>query len=126
ELADEDCGPGPDERRAARAEAEEEQLEHPGHDRDVAEPRGEGGEQPERAVQLLLVAELGQFVSVRTWHGHGPSPSRRSDDIIVNRLTPQVKGTSRMPVLTEPAPRVHASFVAPRLAPCPRRCVYMD
>jgi predicted acetyltransferase len=29
----------------------------------------------------------------------------------VNRLTPQVKGTSRMPVLTEPTPRVHASFV---------------
>jgi len=84
-----------------------------------------------------------------------------------------VKGTSRMPVLTEPTPRVHASFVeaireyreegrysrlepamlasrrvieanggslasasdgilrfwvptAPRLTPCPRRCVYMD
>jgi hypothetical protein len=25
------------------------------------------------------------------------------DDIIVNRPTPQVKGTDRMPVLTEPA-----------------------
>jgi predicted acetyltransferase len=30
----------------------------------------------------------------------------------VNRLTPQVKGTSRMSVLTEPNPRVHASFLA--------------
>jgi hypothetical protein len=30
----------------------------------------------------------------------------------VNRLTPQVKGTSRMSVLTEPTPRVHASFLA--------------
>ena len=29
----------------------------------------------------------------------------------MNRLTPQVKGTSRMPVLTEPTSRVHASFV---------------
>jgi len=34
-----------------------------------------------------------------------------ADDIIVNRTTTQVKGTSRMPVLTEPTPHVHASFV---------------
>src|SRR6266704_2279351 len=93
ELAREDGGPGQGERGAARAEAEEEQLEHPGHDRDVAEPRGERGEEPQRAVQFLLVAELGQFVGVRTRHSHGSSPSRRPDDIIVNRPTPQVKRT---------------------------------
>ena len=77
ELAGEHGGPGPDERRAARDEAEEEQLEHAGHDRDVAEPRGERGEQPERPVQLLLVTELGQFVGVRTRHGHGSFSLRR-------------------------------------------------
>jgi predicted acetyltransferase len=33
------------------------------------------------------------------------------DVIIVNRTSPQVKGASGMPVLTEPDARVHASFV---------------
>ena len=51
--------------RAAEAEAEVEELEHAGQDRDVAEAGGEGREAPERAVQLLLVAELGQVPGVR-------------------------------------------------------------
>jgi hypothetical protein len=84
ELAGEHGGPGPDERRAARAEAEEEQLEHAGHDRDVAESRGERGEQPEGAVEFLLVAERGQFVDVRVRHRHGSSPSARYRSTIWN------------------------------------------
>jgi hypothetical protein len=58
-LAREHGRPGPDEGRTAGAEAEEEQLEHPGHDRDVAESRGERGEQAERAIKFLLIAEFG-------------------------------------------------------------------
>src|SRR5262249_46689034 len=45
-----------------------------GHDRDVAEPGGERGKEPQRAVQFLLVTELGQLVGIRARHGHGSPP----------------------------------------------------
>src|SRR5208282_5791241 len=60
------------------------------------EPGGERREQAERAVKLLLVAELGQLVSVRAWHGHGPPPmasahSARPDKISMNGTPTRVK-----------------------------------
>ena len=61
QLAGEHQRPRPPVRRAAEREAEVEELERAGEDRDVADPRRERGEAPERAVELLLVAELGEL-----------------------------------------------------------------
>ena len=71
QLAHEDHRPGPPVGRSAEREAEEEQLEDAGENRDVADPRREAGELPDAAVELLLVAELGELVGV------GVSPRRR-------------------------------------------------
>src|SRR6202034_3759251 len=65
-LADEHDRPRPEERRPAEAEAEEEQLEDGGEDGDVGEPRGEGREAADPAVQFLVVSEARQ-VGVLNW-----------------------------------------------------------
>ena len=63
-LPEEDDRPGPDERAPGEEEAQRGGLEHAGQDRDVGEARGEARERPERAVQLLLVAERRKIVDV--------------------------------------------------------------
>ena len=63
-LAGEDDQPGPPHRRTCEPEAEREQLNHAGQDRDVAEARGERGEIAQRAVELLLVAESGKLARI--------------------------------------------------------------
>ena len=65
DLTGEDERPRPPVRRAAEREAEVEELERAGEDRDVGDPRRERGEASERAVELLLVAELGKVGVVR-------------------------------------------------------------
>ena len=76
QLADEDHRPGPPVGRAAEGEAEVEELEDAGEDRDVADAGREAGELPDAAVQLLLVAEIGEFVRMvaARRRGHLPSP----------------------------------------------------
>ena len=60
ELARRHHRPGPDEHPADRGQAQREQGEDAGRGRDVAEGDRERAAQPERALQLLLVAELGE------------------------------------------------------------------
>ena len=85
QLAGEHHRPRPPVGRAAEREAEVEELERAGEDRDVADPRREGGEAPERAVELLLVAELVELGIVgrarvnRRRHASSPFLVNRSD-----------------------------------------------
>jgi hypothetical protein len=60
ELPERDDWPGPDEHPADRGQAQREQGEDPGRRRDVAERDRERAEQPERALEFLLIAEPGQ------------------------------------------------------------------
>ena len=72
-LAEEDHRPRPPVGGAAEGEAEVEELEGAGEDRDVADPGGEARELADAAVELLLVAELGELVRL----GLGSSSFRR-------------------------------------------------
>src|SRR3954451_10193251 len=56
--------PRPPVGRPAGGEAEEEQLERPGEDRDVADARREARELADAPVELLLVAEFGEVVVI--------------------------------------------------------------
>jgi len=89
-----------------------EQLEHPGHDRDVAEPRGERRRtaRGERSSSCLYSRNLASSSVVRTRRGHGARPpSRRSDDIHCETdRTPQVEGP---PAACRPARRRHRGQV---------------
>ena len=76
ELADEHARPGPEEGRSAEPEAETEQLEDRGQDRDEREAGGEGRELAQRAVQLLVVAELGEVVGIADLRGTAGGRSR--------------------------------------------------
>ena len=63
ELSGQDDQPSPEQQRAA--EAEPEQLEHAGENRDVAESGGEGGKASQRAVQVLTaLGDAGRTVLI--------------------------------------------------------------
>ncbi|MCO5557596.1 hypothetical protein L7F22_011162 [Adiantum nelumboides] len=84
-VVDRPARPGPPVGRAAGAEAEVEQLERAGQDRDVADPGREAGELADAAVEGLAVAELGEPSPVAVASGDG---SRRvgSGTVIVDLL----------------------------------------
>src|ERR1700677_1104095 len=65
ELAERDDRPGPDEHPAQGGQAQREQGEDAGRRRDVAERDRERAEQPERALEFLVVAESGQVSGTR-------------------------------------------------------------
>jgi hypothetical protein len=57
ELTERDHRPGPDEDAAQGHQSEGKEREDTGRRRDVTKGRGEGTEEPERAVQFLFVTE---------------------------------------------------------------------